>query len=267
VSRCVVGLVLVAHSAKLAEGLADVAHQMAPDVAIRPAGGCPDGRIGTSYDRVEGAVKDLLDSGLDVVVLTDLGSASLMAEAVLEGLGDGRASFVDGPLVEGSVHAAVAAQTGGDCGMVRRAALRVAASYARSAEAELARATARRGQPTPSAGATAIARGGGVLAVDGLGTGNGSHEKPDGGAPQHARTLHLTNRLGLHARPAAYLARTAGAFDAVVSLNGVPATSVLDLMELGLEVGAEIRLAASGPEADEALDAVEELVLARFGEE
>jgi PTS hybrid protein len=234
VSPAAVGLVLVAHSERLADGLAEVAQQMAPDVLIRTAGGVPDGRLGTSYERVERAVLELLDSGVEaVVVLTDLGSATLTAEAVIESLDDQRASLVEAPLVEGTVAAAVASQTGGDWAAVERAALRVGASYGRAALAEKGLDVERRGR------------------TEGV----------------RARTLYLTNRFGLHARPAALLARAASAFDAEVRLNGVRASSVLELMDLMLDKGAELRLTASGPEAEDALDAVEELVGSHFGEE
>jgi PTS hybrid protein len=259
VKRCRVALVLVAHSAMLAQGLADVAAQMGPDVPIRPAGGCLDGRIGTSYDRVETAVKETLAlDGIDaVVVLTDLGSAALTTEAVLEGLDDPRVSWVDAPIVEGAVAAAVAAQTGGTCEAVRRAIYEVGASYGRLAEAGLARGGPEPGrQPSPSVVEPAA---GPVVPL--------SAAAPTDRAAGRTRTLHLVNRLGLHARPAALLARTAGDFDADVHLNGVSATSVLELMALGLDLGAEVRLAATGAEAGAALDAIEELVVSRFGEE
>ena len=51
-----VGLVLVSHSKELAQGLADVARQMAPSVTIVPAGGTDDGGIGTSFDLISAAV-------------------------------------------------------------------------------------------------------------------------------------------------------------------------------------------------------------------
>ena len=117
-----VGLVLVSHSAKLAEGLADVAKQMAPDVTVRPAGGTPDGGIGTDYDSVVSAVRQA-DAGSGVVVLYDLGSAQMTAELVVESLDDpGAAVVVDAPLVEGAVAAAVAAQSGADRAGVAQAA-------------------------------------------------------------------------------------------------------------------------------------------------
>ena len=78
-----VGLVLVSHSAKLAEGLAELAGQMAADVRIAAAGGLESGEIGTSYDLIESAINDLLGEGLAVVVLTDLGSATMTVESVL----------------------------------------------------------------------------------------------------------------------------------------------------------------------------------------
>ncbi|QRP98652.1 PTS-dependent dihydroxyacetone kinase phosphotransferase subunit DhaM [Corynebacterium sp. FDAARGOS 1242] len=120
-----VGLVLVSHSAKLAEGLAELAAQMAADVTIRSAGGLEDGGIGTSYDLIETAINDLLGQGLGVVVLTDLGSATMTVESVLEFLDDEPVTFVDAPLVEAAIAAATAAQQGDDLAAVATAAAQV----------------------------------------------------------------------------------------------------------------------------------------------
>ncbi|EOD70569.1 PTS system Hpr-like protein [Amycolatopsis vancoresmycina DSM 44592] len=109
-----VGIVLVSHSAKLAEGLAELAAQMAPDVTIVPAGGLADGSIGTDYDEVVAATQRA-DRGDGVVLLYDLGSAQMTAELAVESLADPSAATVaDGPLVEGAIAAAVAAQAGQD---------------------------------------------------------------------------------------------------------------------------------------------------------
>jgi PTS hybrid protein len=117
-----VGLVLVSHSAKLAEGLAELAAQMAPDVAIVAAGGLPGGGIGTDYDEVVAAVQRA-DGGAGVVLLYDLGSAQMTAELAVESLADPDSAFVvDAPLVEGAVAAAVAAQGGADRAAVAAAA-------------------------------------------------------------------------------------------------------------------------------------------------
>ncbi|MFT4109183.1 dihydroxyacetone kinase phosphoryl donor subunit DhaM [Propionicimonas sp.] len=112
-----VALVIVSHSVKLAEGVVELASQMAKDVTIRPAGGTEDGRIGTSFDKVSEAVTELREAGHDVAILTDLGSATMTVESVLDFLDDDEAAhvkFADGPLVEGAVAAAVTAQVGGD---------------------------------------------------------------------------------------------------------------------------------------------------------
>jgi PTS hybrid protein len=110
------GLVLVSHSAAIAEGLAALAKEVAGDsVAIIPAGGGPEGTLGTNGDLIAEAIKEA-DSGAGVAVLADLGSALLSIKAVLaEGMVEGiDARLVDAPLVEGTVAAAVTASIGAD---------------------------------------------------------------------------------------------------------------------------------------------------------
>ncbi|WP_269085093.1 dihydroxyacetone kinase phosphoryl donor subunit DhaM, partial [Rathayibacter tanaceti] len=82
-----VGLVLVSHSARLAEGLVELAEQMAGAVALIAAGGTDDGGIGTSFDRITAALGEA-ESGDGVVVLCDLGSAIMTAETAVEFLDD-----------------------------------------------------------------------------------------------------------------------------------------------------------------------------------
>ncbi|MFZ1412843.1 MAG: dihydroxyacetone kinase phosphoryl donor subunit DhaM [Micropruina sp.] len=117
-----VALVVVSHSVKLAEGVVELAAQMAREVTFRAAGGTEDGEIGTSFDKVFAAVEELLEAGHDVAILTDLGSATMTVEAVLEMVDATRVRFADGPLVEGAVSAAVTAQVGGDLAAVCEAA-------------------------------------------------------------------------------------------------------------------------------------------------
>src|SRR5204863_8891046 len=82
-----VGIVLVSHSAALAEGAAELAAQISGGtVAIIPAGGTDGGELGTSAAKVQRAVK-LADSGAGVVILPDLGSAGLTVRALLGGAG------------------------------------------------------------------------------------------------------------------------------------------------------------------------------------
>ena len=84
------------------------------------------------------------------------------------------------------------------------------------------------------------------------------------------RTLRLWNKLGLHARPAALLARTAGKFRADISIEcqgrKVNARSIIGLLTLGAPNGASLIIRAQGEDASEALDAIEQLVADRFGE-
>ena len=111
-----VGIVLVSHSAALAEGAADLAAQISGGtVAIIPAGGTEDGGLGTSSARVTRAVK-LADSGAGVLILPDLGSAVLTVRVLLSEPDDLPApiELADAPFVEGVVAATVAAAGGAD---------------------------------------------------------------------------------------------------------------------------------------------------------
>ncbi|GAA3433856.1 dihydroxyacetone kinase phosphoryl donor subunit DhaM [Kutzneria kofuensis] len=117
-----VGIVIVSHSVKLAEGVAELAGQMAPNVTIRAAGGMDDGSLGTDFDRVCTALEQA-DTGDGAVLLYDLGSARMIADLAVEAHANPlHAVVVDAPVVEGAVAAAVAAQGGGDLAGVARAA-------------------------------------------------------------------------------------------------------------------------------------------------
>lgn len=111
-----IGIVLVSHSAALAEGLAELVGQVSgEDVRIVPAGGTAAGDLGTDPDRIAAAMHTA-DSGDGVLVLMDIGSAVLAVRAVMAG-GDAEGLDVrlaDAPLVEGAVAAAVLAATGAD---------------------------------------------------------------------------------------------------------------------------------------------------------
>jgi phosphoenolpyruvate---glycerone phosphotransferase subunit DhaM len=118
-----VGIVLVSHSAELAEGAANLAAQVSGGtVTIVAAGGTDDGDLGTSAAKVEQALRDA-DQGAGVVVLPDLGSAVLTVRAVLEDYGSaGTVLLTDAPFVEGAVAATVIAAAGGDLKAVAAAA-------------------------------------------------------------------------------------------------------------------------------------------------
>ncbi|ERG65407.1 hypothetical protein L332_13280 [Agrococcus pavilionensis RW1] len=225
-----VGLAIVSHSVRIAEGVVELAAQMAPSVAIVAAGGTDDGGLGTSFDRVQAAIAEA-DSGDGVVVLCDLGSAVLTAQTALDfAEAPERIRIADAPLVEGAVAAAVAAEGGAGLEQVVAAA-----------ESGLQGAA----RPEPTAGEGAVV------------------EPEDGAA---VLELELENEHGLHARPAALLVRAASGFEAEVTVNGVDASSLLRVLALGLDRGATARFEATGPQADEAIAAIRELAESGFGE-
>ena len=120
-----VGIVIVSHSAKVAEGIQEMASQMAGiGQKIVAAGGLEDGSIGTDAVKISAAIVSA-DSGDGVVVLVDLGSAVLSAETALELLQEeqrGRVRIADAPVLEGSIVAAVQAAAGDLLEMVLAAA-------------------------------------------------------------------------------------------------------------------------------------------------
>ncbi len=118
-----IGLVLVAHSPELLRGLGEMVAQTAPAVPVSTAGGTSTGRLGTSGPAIHAALDAALRAPgcAGVVVLFDLGSATLALEIALEWLPPGDRSRVRvsrGPLVEGAVRAAVEAAAGADLGQV-----------------------------------------------------------------------------------------------------------------------------------------------------
>ncbi len=242
-----VALVLVSHSAPLADGARELAAQMAPGVLILAAGGDGSGGLGTSFDAVEKALGEATDDGRAVVVLTDLGSAVLTTESVLEFLPPdvaARVSLADAPFVEGAVAAGVAAAAGADAPAVLAAAQGAGAVFGGARDA--AQGISPSGPPAPAAASGAD---GGAAVV----------------APLTAQVL-VRNPLGLHARPAAVLARSMAGFDATVTVDGVNASSVLELMKLGATQGRTLDVSATGPQARVAIDAFVAAVEGGFGE-
>ncbi|TFB58131.1 HPr family phosphocarrier protein [Cryobacterium sp. Hz7] len=221
-----VGLVFISHSSKIADGLLDLATQMAPQTRMVPAGGTDDGGIGTSFTKVVSGIAQA-DAGAGVVLLCDLGSAILTAETALDFLGDAaraRVRIVDAPLVEGGVAAAVAAEIGGDIESVVRAA---------------------------QSAAGAVSAAGAEPALP----------------PVVTRTVTLVNKDGLHARPAADFVKLANTFEARVTVNGRDASSLLDVMSLGLIRGMTAKISSSDEAGAAAVAALGDLLESGFGEE
>ena len=85
------------------------------------------------------------------------------------------------------------------------------------------------------------------------------------------RVMKIMNEKGLHARASAKFVQTVEKFDATVrvSRNGesVGGDSIMGLMMLAAGIGTSITVTATGPEAQDAIAALDALVSSRFGEE
>jgi PTS hybrid protein len=206
-----VGLVIVSHSRQLADGVVELAGQMAPGVPLVAAGGMPDS-----------AALAVADVGAGAVVLFDLGSAQMTADMAVETLDDPtRAVVAQAPLVEGAVAAAVAAAGGADLATVVAAA-------------------------------------------------EGGSEAPQAVGPGQETEIELTNDIGLHARPAALLARSLTGLTADVTVRlgdkEADARSVLGLLGLAARKGDRLVVSARGEQAAEAITRIRELADKNFGE-
>jgi phosphocarrier protein FPr len=237
----VVGLVIVSHSAALADGVAELAREMGGgEVPIETAGGLDDGAIGTDAARVLAAV-DRARSADGVIVLMDLGSALMSAEMAVEMAEPDRGPIVlaAAPLVEGAVAAAARARGG--------ASLDEVAAEARGA-LRMKLEQLGEGPPEPA-------------------------PEPEVGGDAIELRLRLEPRLGLHARPAARFVAALAGLDARVEVRNVdrakgPADgrSLTALATLGARNGDELAIRASGAQAAEALDALRALAAEHFGD-
>ncbi len=239
-----ISIVLVSHSAKLAEGVYDLANQMTQgQVSIATAGGIddPDAPLGTDPTKVLAAIEAVY-SEEGVLVLIDLGSALLSAEMALEFLSPEQQANIylcAAPLVEGAMAAAVQASVGGTIQQVMAEAMNALAAKAehlapaQSAPAEAAVST----PPAPDA-----------LEL----------------------RLIVPNRLGLHARPAALFVRTAAQHQAEIWVSKgeriANAKSINQVATLGVRYRDEILITAAGPDAAKALVALKTLAGQNFGD-
>jgi phosphotransferase system HPr (HPr) family protein len=180
-----------------------------------------------------------------VLVLMDLGSALLSAEMALElAATPDRVVLSPAPFVEGLVSAVVTA-TGG------ATLAQVAAEVAGAADAKRVQLGVTN---APTATTTAVAEA-----------------APNEGELSFETTV--INPSGLHARPAATFVKAASRFDADVQITEVggetppvSARSLLALMALGVRQGTKVRVTASGPQAQDALNELRALIDEGFGE-
>lgn len=228
-----VSLVLISHSAQLAQGLADLAKQMANDVAIIPVGGTAAGDLGTDFSRLEAAVKAQRQSGFSVLLFADLGSAKLSVESLLDILGDEQVQLAEAPFIEGAVAAAVAAQGGkslAECAEQARESIQVFLSAnALAAEAKSTSALASPASQNSPAAAASVA-----------------------GADRYELRAIVKDIAGMHARPAAKIADMAIAAGGDIYINGEDAESALQLMSLGIKGGEEVLISAPAAQKETA---------------
>jgi PTS hybrid protein len=120
-----VGIVIVSHSPKVAEGAADMVRQMVGDsVPLAWTGGDPEGGLGTDVAKIIAAIEAAW-SPAGVAVLVDLGGAETNSEMAIELLdADKRGSVLvcNAPVVEGAVIAATEASGGSSLDAVKRTA-------------------------------------------------------------------------------------------------------------------------------------------------
>ena len=254
-----VGIVIVSHSHRIAEGVAELAREMGgPDVRLETAGGLdmPDHPTGTDAMLVMGAIERAWsDDG--VLVLMDLGSAVLSAEMALDMLPRGTArprASVRGP------HRGRGGRRGRRCEGGRGAGVGGRRGPRR----------ARREDRAPGDTGAGVRISGEAAATDGVGSADAASADPGS-----ARSVRLTirNPHGLHARPAARLVQTAAGFDATVHVRNVTtgrgpadAASLNGVATLGAATGHEVEVTASGPQAAEAVDAIQALAERDFDE-
>jgi phosphoenolpyruvate---glycerone phosphotransferase subunit DhaM len=120
-----VGIVIVSHSPKVAEGAADMVRQMVGDsVKVAWTGGDPGGGLGTDVAKIVTAIESVWTSE-GVAVLVDLGGAETNAEMAVEMMDETRRDLIvicNAPIVEGAVIAATEASGGSSLSSVRNAA-------------------------------------------------------------------------------------------------------------------------------------------------
>lgn len=234
-------LILVSHHPDIARGIAALAAQMsaAPETIHTAAGiDDADNPVGTDAVRIMQTLLEA-DNPDGILILVDLGSAILSAQTALDLLDDpalaARCRISAAPLVEGAISAAVAASSGADLETV-----------AREATQALAAKQAALGESAPASATPVVA--------------------PSG----DSTTITLTNRDGLHARPAARLVAALTPYRARLVLScgdkQADGKSLNQLALLQARHGDRLTLHADGDDAAAALQTFRDLAAANFGD-
>ncbi|MHA6307904.1 dihydroxyacetone kinase phosphoryl donor subunit DhaM [Hafnia paralvei] len=245
-----VNIVVVSHSAKLADGVAELAAQMTQNgcrLVVAAGVDDPDHPIGTDAIKVMQAIEEVFDPS-GVLIMMDLGSALLSTETALELLDpemSARVKACSAPIVEGTLAAVVAASAGASLAEVER-----------EAQSALQAKKAQLGEEEPQAKEM-------------------TSESPTLHSDERGVSWKINNPNGLHVRPAAKLATAMAPFDAELVLYKLDSVkgnrhadprSLNQLALLQIRKDDEIRLVAKGSQADEALAAFKQLAESNFGE-
>lgn len=105
------GILLVSHVQKLADGVKELASMMGPDVPIVAVGGLPDGSPGNDVEKIYNALHET-DQGDGVLIFMDLGSAVFSTEMAIEIKPNDQHIMMNAPMVEGAIVAASAISAG-----------------------------------------------------------------------------------------------------------------------------------------------------------
>ncbi len=85
------------------------------------------------------------------------------------------------------------------------------------------------------------------------------------------RTLQIQNKLGLHARSASVFVKTAGAFSSQITVRSpqkeANGKSIMSMMMLEAAFGSQVEVTVEGEDETEAMDAIEQLIADKFGED
>ena len=272
-------LILVSHHPDIARGIAALAAQMsaAPDTIHTAAGiDDADNPVGTDAVRIMQAIEDAANPD-GILILVDLGSAILSAQTALDLLDDpalaARCRISPAPLVEGAISAAVTASSGADLATVAREAEQaLAAKQAALGENSTIPDEANgKNNPLPCTGSMENAERFSWEPDAGEGWGGGVKTSHSDNLPTgDSATITLTNRDGLHARPAARLAAALAPYQSrlILTCGGRQADgkSLNQLALLQARCGDRLTLHADGDDAAAALQTFRDLAAANFGD-
>ena len=106
-----VGLVLVSHSDKLAEGLLHELRMFSKICPIAIAGGDDNDDYGTSYTKIKNAITQVYSED-GICIVTDVGSSIMTTQMVLEELNDEKIKLIEGPMLENSITIVTSSEQG-----------------------------------------------------------------------------------------------------------------------------------------------------------